>query len=279
MADVRRAYRRSPAPRRPVAPTYGAYARTTSGRRAGAGGGERPAGFASPIGLRGALLLATLAAIAGFAVWAYHSPYLTVTEVRVVGTKTLDPAQVQAASGLLGQNVFDLDVRRARAGVLALPNVRDVQVRRIGLNAVRIQVTERQAWALWQVQGQRYAIDEDGYVLDRTLPDDGAPVIVNTDAVEAPRPGERVDPGAVELVRALSGPATADLGDGLARWEYRQRDGLTAVLADGLRVTFGDSRDMEYKLAALRALLTETRSQDLEVRAVDLRFGDRLSFR
>ncbi|HXF50577.1 MAG TPA: cell division protein FtsQ/DivIB [Dehalococcoidia bacterium] len=271
MAEARRA-------RRPIAPTYGTYARATTGRR-GAARAQKEGAWRIPLpGLRGALLLATLAAVAGAAVWLLKSPYFTVTEVRVVGAKSLDPQAVREASGLLGQNVFDLDLAGARARVLALPNVADAQAQRVGLNAVRIRVVEREAWALWQVQGRRYAIDTNGYVLDRTLPDEGAPVIVNTDAVEAPKPGDRVDPGAVELVRTLTGRADA-LGARIQRWEYRQRDGLTAVLDGGLRVTFGDSRDMDYKLAALEALLAEADREGLGVQAVDLRFGDRLSFR
>lgn len=263
---------------RPVAPTYGTYARATTGRRSVARNAQARDGRVPVPGIRGLLLLATLAAVAGALIWLARSPYLTVTEVRVVGAKTLDPVMVRDVSGLWGQNVFDLDIASARARVLTLPNVEDVQVQRVGLNAVRVRITEREAWALWQVQGQRYAIDSRGHVLDRTLPDDGAPVIVNTDAVEAPMPGERVDAGAVELVRALTERAGA-LGANVRRWEYRQRDGLTAVLEGGLRVTLGDARDMEYKLAALEALLAETEREGMRVQAVDLRFGDRLSFR
>lgn len=271
MADARRV-------RRSVAPTYGAYPRATTARRSAAGrAGEH--GWRAPLpGVRGTLLMATLAVLAGVMVWLARSPYFTVTEVRVVGAKSLDPEAVRDASGLLGQSVFDLDVAGARARVLALPNVESAQVQRIGLNAVRIRVTEREAWALWQVQGRRYAIDARGYVLDRTLPDEGAPVIVNTDAVQAPKPGDRVDPGAVEIVRTLT-ERTGALGASVERWEYRQRDGLTAVLEGGLRVTLGDARDMEYKLAALQALLAETERQGQRAQAVDLRFGDRLSYR
>jgi cell division protein FtsQ len=271
MADARRV-------RRPLAPTYGAYARATTGRRGVARSGqERRSDLPLP-GVRGVLLLATLAAVAWGVVWLARSPYFTVTEVRVSGAKSLDPQTVRDASGLLGRNVFDLDIAGARARIRALPNVDDADVQRTGLNAVRIRITEREPWALWQVQGRRYAIDARGYVLDRTLPDEGAPVIVNTDAVEAPKPGDRVDPGAVELVRTLT-ERTAGLGANVARWEYRQRDGLTAVLEGGLRITLGDARDTEYKLAVLEALLAETARQGLRIQAVDLRFGDRLSFR
>jgi hypothetical protein len=43
-------------------------------------------------------------------------------------------------------------------------------------------------------------------------------------------------------------------------------------------VTFGDSRDYDYKIAALYNLLEQAKEQHLALNAVDLRFGDRLSF-
>ena len=43
-------------------------------------------------------------------------------------------------------------------------------------------------------------------------------------------------------------------------------------------VTFGDSRDYDYKIASLYVLLEQAKEMDLALNAVDLRFGDRLSF-
>ncbi len=252
------------------------YARATTGRayaRRQESGGIR--GWHARV----AALLVLAGALAAGGVWLYHSPYVTVRDVRVVGTKTLDPNLVRASAGLEGQNSLALDIDSARARVMQLPEVEDARITREGFTGVRIQITERRAWGLWQVQGRQYPIDAEGYVLANTLPDEGAPVIISADAVEAPAPGQRVDPGAVELVRRIQSVPPEQLGGVALSWEHRQRDGLTAVLQGGLRVTFGDSRDMEYKLAALQAILARAQAEGQTVRAVDLRFGDRLSYR
>jgi hypothetical protein len=60
--------------------------------------------------------------------------------------------------------------------------------------------------------------------------------------------------------------------------EYREEDGLTAIFEGNLRVTFGDGSDFDYKMAALKALLERTQQQGVEVRSVDLRFGERIAF-
>ena len=65
---------------------------------------------------------------------------------------------------------------------------------------------------------------------------------------------------------------------------YRQAAGLTVVLSGGdvdgalIWATFGDSRDYDYKVAALYVLIEQAREADVKLTAVDLRFGSRLSF-
>jgi hypothetical protein len=65
---------------------------------------------------------------------------------------------------------------------------------------------------------------------------------------------------------------------------YRQTAGLTVVFAPAnpddhpLWVTFGDSRDYDYKVAALYVLIEQARQSEIPLNTVDLRFGDRLSF-
>ena len=64
----------------------------------------------------------------------------------------------------------------------------------------------------------------------------------------------------------------------MVRLEYSEHSGLTATFDGGLRATFGDSRDLDYKLSVLYVLLEKAQEQSTEVHAVDLRFGNNVSF-
>ena len=44
-------------------------------------------------------------------------------------------------------------------------------------------------------------------------------------------------------------------------------------------MTFGDGRDYDYKVATLFVLFQRAKQDELALNVVDLRFGDRLSFR
>jgi hypothetical protein len=64
----------------------------------------------------------------------------------------------------------------------------------------------------------------------------------------------------------------------VVRLEYSEHSGLTAAFEGGLRATFGDSRDLDYKLSVLYVLLEKGQAQSLAVNSVDLRFGANVSF-
>ncbi len=247
---------------------------------------EKPAPRAviTPGQARLIVLAAMLSAMLAGAWWAYHSPWLTVQNVTVNGTVSLSAEQVRAAAALDGQSAFALDVDGARVRIAALPKVRNVKVTKQGWSAVSIDVEERVAWGAWQINGVNVPIDVDGYVLDGASPPDGAPLIVEIEPQRVVNTGERLDAGAVQLASRLVRESQRAFGRTVLALVYKQNSGLTAVLSGSenddkaLWVTFGDSRDYDYKVAALYVLIEQARQSDVALNAVDLRFGDRLTF-
>lgn len=248
---------------------------STRGGRSTTSDGEQSPAVGLVLRLVLALALAAAVYYGGFRL--YYSPLFTIETVVVQNTKYLDPQTIVEQSGLIGQNVFTADLRVARERLLAVPMIRDAELQRQLPRQVRIVIREREPWGFWEIAGKRYTIDEDGVVLNRGLPVEGAPVIVQSDTYRVLQPGERVDADALRLAQTLQ-QRLSEVGPGgrfqPVAFEFRSRDGLTAVLKSGLRVTFGDSHGLDYKLSALRALLTRVP----DATSVDLRFGDRIVF-
>jgi hypothetical protein len=172
----------------------------------------------------------------------------------------------------------------AEARVEALPKVFDATIEKDGWTGVTITVEERTAWGNWQIDGVNVPIDIDGYVLDGPPAPEGAPVILEVEAQRALHEGDRLDPGAVQLAARLVDEAETAFGRRVLVLAYRREAGLTVALSSTdingkpVWVTFGDSRDYDYKIASLYVLLEQAKERDLALNAVDLRFGDRLSF-
>ncbi len=213
--------------------------------------------------------------------WLYHSPLLTVRDVSVSGTATLSPDEIRALANVEGESMVRPDIHVAAERLRALPMVKDVNITRNWPNGASIEVVERTPWGLWQVGAGSFVIDEDGVVIDRPV-QPGAPAIVQTDGVLPPRPGDAVDGDAVALARLLVATADLSVGRPLARLEYSQAAGLTAIFAGDaespeLRAVFGGSESLDFKVAALFAVLERARADGRVVRQVDLRFADRVA--
>jgi cell division protein FtsQ len=228
--------------------------------------------------LRQAAVLASVLALAtagGW--WLYRSPMLSIRDVKVEGNTVISAELTRGIADLDGRSIFRPNLDGARERVLALPAVKEANIERDWPNGARISIVERVPWGVWQVGATRFAVDADGVVLDRPA-SEGAPVIVQTDAPSSPLvPGSRVDPGAVALARELLTTAERTVGRSVVGLEFSQGNGLTAVLADDLRVTFGDVQGYEFKVAALFAVLQQATEDGRTLHRVDLRFGDRVA--
>jgi len=220
-----------------------------------------------------ALITMAAATVGGF--WLYDSPVLALHGVRVQGNQVLSADVVRQVADLEGKRLLQPDLAGAEDRLRAFPLIKEAQVTRDWPFGAHVTVIERVPWGVWQIGDQRYVIDEEGVVL--TLPEpQNAPAIVQVDASLLLQPGDRVDASAVAVAKQLFATSEQSIGESVTRLEFSQVTGLTAVLADSVRVQFGGLDQYEFKLAALYAVLTRSQEKGESVRAVDLRFGDRV---
>jgi cell division protein FtsQ len=231
-------------------------------------------------GVRWRLILAfiPLLIVAGGTYAALRSPYLTVQEIRVEGATTLDVASVAGLSNLDGASMLRLPTGQARENLMAIPSVKAVSFERTWPQTVTIKVEERAPVAFWSVGGFDYAVDEEGIVLAAGAPNGPAPRIVEQVQGKTLAPGDRVHPDAIAFARRIMAESPRFLNESVEMLEYRAGVGVTVVFHGGMRVTFGDERSYEYKIAVLSELLDKLTRQGVAPKAVDLRFGERVTY-
>jgi cell division protein FtsQ len=93
---------------------------------------------------------------------------LGVEKVTISGISDLHGAEVLAAAGISekGSLAF-LDVNAARKGLEKHPLIAEASVRKLYPHEVSIQLTEREPYALWQLNGEVSLIGADGTVIDQ----------------------------------------------------------------------------------------------------------------
>jgi hypothetical protein len=121
-------------------------------------------------------------------------------------------------------------------------------------------------------------VDVEGYVLSAGAPSGPAPRIVEPGEGRLLNPGDRVHPDAIAFARKIFEESPKFLGQAVRELEYRGGVGVTAVFDSGLRVTFGDDRAYEYKVQVLTKLMGQLSARKVTARAIDLRFGERVTY-
>jgi cell division protein FtsQ len=225
------------------------------------------------------LALFPVAVVAGLTYAAIQSPLLTAQSFNVKGADTLDRQAVIDISGLKGSSLLDLPVGDAQARLREIPQIKSVSITRTFPQTVTITVQERKPAAYWSVNNREYVVDAEGYVLNSGVPDGPAPRIVEPDSNRVMGPGDRVHPDAVALALRLQEESSRIVNQSLATIEYHQDVGVSAVFSNGMRVTFGDERSYDYKVAVLTALLDKLTAQGAAMpQSIDLRFGERVTY-
>lgn len=231
---------------------------------------------------RFAIPVAIIAAVAVGGWWLYSSPLLSIQDVKIEGNSAVSADFARAVADLDGQSIFEVDLDAARARLLALPHVKNVEISRNWPNGITIALTERTAWGLWQLGVSRYVVDEEGIVLNLPAPA-GAPLIVQRDASTVSLTlGDQVDAGAMAVATQLVATAEQTLNRFVSSLEFSRADGVTAVLSSrtgrpDLRVVFGDAQGYEFKVASLFAVLRQADQEGRVLSRVDLRFGERVA--
>ncbi|MBL6456138.1 cell division protein FtsQ/DivIB [Belnapia sp. T6] len=238
----------------------------------------RPAGLA--LGAGGLLVAAGLAFMAAdpagriAALWDGAAEIagdagLTVQEVVLEGSRNTPPDLVREALSIRrGDPILAFDPQAAKERLEMIAWVNSAHVERHLNGLIRVRITERQPFAIWQREGRFSVIDEKGEVVSSE--NIGAfgrlPLVVGAGA-------NRLAGSMIELMRAV--PEVQERTHALVRvaerrWNLRLRNGVDVLLPDG------------QEAAALTRLAELQQKQgllDRPLAAIDLRLPDKLVLR
>ena len=216
---------------------------------------------------------------AGAGMALFYLPVFAVSQVSVTGAQRLSESDVIARLSLQGNNLLALPIEDLRAKLMEEPWLRNVELRRSLPGYVTVALEERTPSVVWQTGSQQYWVDKDGTVLEvLRQADTSLPLIKDMDGPDR-WAGEKVDADAVGLALALLERLPTEMQDEAKFYEYLSYAGLVVETKKGYRARFGNSVDLEWKLAVWKSVIATGEDKDLKVKHIDLRFGDRPFFR
>ncbi len=198
---------------------------------------------------RRVLLVLASVAVVGALVWlVFFSSVLSVKGTEVRGVEVLRAADVERAAEVpKGVPLATVDLGAIEARVEALAAVRSAEATRAWPDQVRLDVTEREAVAVVNWEGQWRGLDESG-VLFRDYPEKpaGLPEL----AMSAATPAEALAEAAA-VVQALPD----DVLGRVDHLEVHSIDQISLVLSGGATVVWGSADESADKAAVLEVLL------------------------
>ena len=194
-----------------------------------------------------------LAIVAGSAWLVFSSFVLAVSGVRVEGTQVLDPRVVRRAAAVpTGAPLATVDLDAITRRVEGLPAVRSVDVSRSWPNAVRIDVTEREAVAVVARGTTLRGLDASG-VMFRHYPSRprSLPLIRMSGQPRA---------DALAEAARVAGSVPSAIAGRVDYVEVRTVDTISLRLRNGRTVRWGSAADSDAKGRVLAVLLRQQAS-------------------
>jgi cell division protein FtsQ len=195
-----------------------------------------------------------------------NSAGFRITSVAINGRRQLSQDEVLAIGGVNGRSsLLFLDAASVREKLKADAWISEATVLKLYPGQLRIDITERTPFALWQHDGRLFVISEDGAVLERYVPERflHLPLVV----------GKGAEVRAKEFlallarypqVNAVTRAATLV---GERRWNLRLNEGLDVRLPEN---------DVGNALLTLSKLDRDEHLFSKDIVAIDLRLPDRL---
>jgi cell division protein FtsQ len=260
----------------------------SSGRRGTRRSGPAPAP-SGPVRRRGVLVLRVAVVLSLLALLA-HLPWAllrrhwaVVASVQVDGLRYLARDHVLQVAGLsAGQDLFRVDLARARQALLLEPRIGDVRLERSWPRGIAMHVQERTPVLLVD-HGVPWEIDSAGVL----LPPLAAGVEADVPLVAGPHferwpPGARLRTAEVDRalawIRALS-DRDLQLGGQLSEVDVSDPRTTGLTLMSGTRVLSAAWPPDRRTLSALRVVLADLKQRGTTAQEVDMRFEDQIIVR
>jgi cell division protein FtsQ len=200
---------------------------------------------------------------------AANAAGFNIASIALTGEKQVSREDVLTAAGITGStSLLFLAADSARRRLKANPWIADATVLKLYPDRLQIGIIERQAFALWQNDGQLSVIAEDGTVLQPYVARrfTGLPLVVGAGARERAKDVLAL----IDRHPEISASVAAAVLVAQRRWNLRLKNGIDVRLPE---------TNVDTALATLVDLDREKKLLSRDITAIDLRLPDRVTVR
>jgi cell division protein FtsQ len=192
-----------------------------------------------------------------------------IDSIALTGQKQLTREEILAIAGVTGRSsLLFLDANDARARLKANAWIADATVLKLFPDRLHIAITERRAFALWQMKGRVQVVSRDGVVVEPFV----APHVAHLPLVVGKGANVKASDFLAIMDRhpQLQEQVHAYVLIAERRWNLRLKNGIDVRLPEA---------DAEQAIETLIALDRDKKLLSRDITAIDLRNADRVAVR
>jgi len=237
------------------------------------------------IGLRGAsahpsrvLALAMACLMIALMVWFAADLRFYVFAARVQGASVASANEIYRAAGLQGMSIFHVNPGKVAQDIQKqVPGIEQVQVQVALPDQVDLRIREGSVRFIWRTMDASFLVDANGRVLASgdgysVANGDGVPTswvaIVDLDNHPV-LPGGTVHKDVLSTVNEVNALLPV-----MRSFEYSEAKGVSALDARGWHICFGDSQEIQRKVAIVQGILSKLEREGRQATLIDVRFPD-----
>ncbi|GAV25746.1 cell division protein FtsQ [Carboxydothermus islandicus] len=179
----------------------------------------------------------------------------------------------KAVISLKGVNLFAINDKEIEDKLLAYPKVKTVSIKRKYPDTLVIFVNERRPFIALPQNNQKVAVLADDFtVID--LIDPGSldlPVVVGFEG-NTLKPGEKVSAEKLEPIKRYLQAMNLEQKELLSTFKYDSEEGVVGYTKNGVKLIFGDDRDVQQKLIIALGLFQELGNKGKKIEYINVSF-------
>lgn len=218
--------------------------------------------------------------LAIFFIVVTQTSIFNIKRILVNGNNEVSKDKISIASGIImGENIFKIDTKNAKANLLLHPYIKDVNIKRKMPDRIIINIDEREELACLKHMNSYIYIGFDGLILDvlKEKKENKTPIIEGL-SIESPSIGSKViyiketKKEREQITNLIETISRQGLKEQIKLIKF-DKNNINIITNTGINIAFGPPFNIEYKVKFLLGVLKDLKEKNINAKNVYLNKG------
>lgn len=212
-----------------------------------------------------------------------QSDLMNLKEIELIGNEKIESEEIIDVSNLvINRNIFKYNIEEIEKNILHHPYMKAVNVKRKFPNTIRINVKEREEYAIISYMGSYIFIDEEKIVLrasDSYIANDN--ILITGVKLDNFKLGESIhtinEKELDTVMELLKAAGMTSIFNMISEITISNKNDIRLITLDGAEVLLGEGRNPAYLMVALDEILVNLYTKNIKDVIIDMRYEGHIS--